>query len=79
MVAVHGMSSAKFQLRINFALTSISPGRFFAAVQLKLLIAYIVRHYHFEPLEHRPLNKTFGGHIVPSMTAKVKLRRRKGY
>ena len=52
------------------------PGRWFVASQLKLLFAYIVAHYDFEPLETRPLSKAFGDSILPSSTTKVKVRRR---
>ena len=54
------------------------PGRWFVAFQLKLLLAYIVSHYDFEPIENRPRNRTFGGHIVPQAVT-LKVRRRKGY
>lgn len=71
---VFSRECAEAPLRLTFA----SPGRWFVALQLKLLLAYVVSHYDFEPLEHRPPNRTFGGHIIPRAVT-VKVRRRKGY
>ncbi|EXJ73202.1 uncharacterized protein A1O5_02962 [Cladophialophora psammophila CBS 110553] len=53
------------------------PGRFFAANELKLLLAYIVLNYEFEPLTERPESKWIGTSLVPPLTATVKVRRRK--
>lgn len=52
------------------------PGRWFVTWQLKLLFAYIVANYDFEPLGSRPANKVFGDSLIPSSTTKVKVRRR---
>ncbi|KIY02722.1 uncharacterized protein Z520_01187 [Fonsecaea multimorphosa CBS 102226] len=53
------------------------PGRFFAANELKLLLAYMVQHYEFEPMKERPASQWIGTSLVPPMTATVKVRRRK--
>jgi len=53
------------------------PGRWLVALQLKLLLAYIVSHYDFDPIHSRPPNWTFGQHIIPR-AVNVKVRRRKG-
>lgn len=54
-----------------------SPGRWLVAQILKLLIAYITLHYDIQPLEERPLNTIFGDTNIPSMSATIRVRRRK--
>lgn len=56
--------------------SSFSPGRWFAARLLKLMIAYIVLHYDIKPLNHRPENISFGDASIPSFTIKIMVRRR---
>lgn len=53
------------------------PGRFFAANELKLLIAYMVLSYDIKPLPVRPRNIWFGDTVLPPMKATVQVRRRK--
>jgi cytochrome P450 len=53
------------------------PGRFFAANELKLLLAYMVSNYDFEPLETRPLSRWMGTSLVPPLKATIRIRRRK--
>lgn len=53
------------------------PGRFFAANELKLLLAYMVMNYEFEYLKERPPSKWIGTSLVPPLTETVKVRRRK--
>ncbi|OAG39648.1 hypothetical protein AYO21_06116 [Fonsecaea monophora] len=53
------------------------PGRFLAANELKLLLAYMVQNYDFDPLPERPASKWIGTSLVPPMTATIKVRRRK--
>ncbi len=52
------------------------PGRFFAANELKLLLAYMLAKYEFEHLNERPPSKWIGTSIVPPLTATVRVRRR---
>jgi len=52
------------------------PGRFFAANQLKLLLAQVVLRYHVQPLDARPENPWLNNSIGPPMWAKVRVRRR---
>jgi len=52
------------------------PGRFFAANELKIMLAHVVLNYDFEMKESRPRNKWFGMVRVPPMQATVKIRRR---
>jgi cytochrome P450 len=52
------------------------PGRFFAANELKLLLAYMVLNYDIEPLEKRPDGKWIGQVSLPDMKATIKVRRR---
>lgn len=52
------------------------PGRFFVALELKMLLAYMVMNYEIEPLPTRPPNKWFGQTLIPPMKATIKVRRR---
>lgn len=54
------------------------PGRFFVALELQMLLAYMVLNYEVKPLASRPPNKWFGGVNLPPMKASIKVRRRKG-
>ncbi|RDW79914.1 hypothetical protein BP6252_04552 [Coleophoma cylindrospora] len=54
------------------------PGRFFAAQQLKLTLAYIILNYEIQPIAKRPENQWFVGSIGPPMSEKVRVRRRPG-
>lgn len=51
------------------------PGRFFAANELKLLLAYMVLNYDFEMLPKRPESKWMGTSLVPPLKATVRVRR----
>ena len=53
-----------------------SPGRWFVALQLKLLVAYIISHYDIERIEQRPMHRIIGSHFVPPAIS-VKVRRLK--
>jgi len=54
------------------------PGRFFVALELKMLLAYMVMNYEIEPLATRPPNKWFGQNLLPPMKATIRVRRREG-
>lgn len=68
----------------NVVLTSgvftLSPGRFFAAFEMKLMLAYILLNYDvkFEAGKEgiRPENKWFGSTIIPDPTVNVMFRKR---
>ena len=62
-------------LQYRSILISYSPGRWFVAHLLKLIIAYITVNYDIEPLEKRPLNRIVGNSIVPSHSVTLKVRR----
>lgn len=53
-----------------------SPGRFFAANQLKLLLANIFTMYDIEPIPTRPQNPWLNNSIGPPISAKFRVRRR---
>jgi cytochrome P450 len=53
------------------------PGRFFAANELKLMLAYMVLNYDFEIMETRPPNKWMSTILFPPMKEKIRVRRRK--
>lgn len=52
------------------------PGRFFAANELKLLLAHMVQNYDFQFLESRPPSQWMGTMLIPPRTATIKVRRR---
>jgi cytochrome P450 len=52
------------------------PGRFFAANELKLLLAYMVLNYDFEMLENRPECKWYGEVLLPPTKAMIRIRRK---
>lgn len=54
------------------------PGRFFAATEMKLLLAYIVLNYEIKPMDTRAPNLFMGGNVLPPMNATIQIRRRKG-
>ena len=56
-----------------------SPGRFFAANELKTMMAHLVLHYDvkFAHEGQRPPNVRFGPADLPSHSAKVLFRRRR--
>ncbi len=54
-----------------------SPGRFFAANQLKLTLAHIAMLYEIEPLPKRPETRWFAGSMTPPMSETLRVRRRK--
>ena len=54
------------------------PGRFFVALELKMVLAYIVLNYEIAPLETRPPSKSIGGVNLPPMKASIRVRRREG-
>lgn len=53
------------------------PGRFFAANELKLLLAYMVLNYDIEPLAERPAGKIVSEFVLPPLTATIRIKRRK--
>lgn len=53
-----------------------SPGRWFAAHAMKLIIGYILVNYDIEPLEKRPVNSVVGQTIIPQLDVKIRVRRR---
>ncbi|MCJ1475959.1 hypothetical protein MMC13_004623 [Lambiella insularis] len=51
-------------------------GRFFAAAEMKLMLAYMVLNYDIEPLAERPPGEWLGDTILPPRKAKIWVRRR---
>lgn len=56
-----------------------SPGRFFAAQELKLMLSEVVLNYDvkMEGGKDRPSNFIFGMNVAPDVTAKVMFRKRR--
>lgn len=48
------------------------PGRFFASVELRLMLAYLVMNYDFEFQDTRPRNKWININRVPDMKATIR-------
>lgn len=65
-----------FQFSAYALTTNSSPGRFFAANQLKLLLAAIVTKYDIEPIAERPPNPWLNNSIGPPIWSKLRVRRR---
>ncbi|KAJ6445342.1 1-aminocyclopropane-1-carboxylate synthase-like protein 1 [Purpureocillium lavendulum] len=55
------------------------PGRFFASAEIKVVLAYILRHYDvtLKPGEPKPKQQHFGLAILPDPTAEVLFKARK--
>jgi len=52
------------------------PGRFFAAAELKLMLAHIIMEYDFEMQQSRPPNVWYAISRVPPMKATIRVKRR---
>lgn len=55
----------------------ISPGRFFAVNEIKVMLAFMLLRYDFKLDGERPPNSEFRGAAFPSTVGKVLFRRRK--
>lgn len=55
----------------------VCPGRFFAANEIKLLLAYIAVKYDIEPLARRPDPIPYGSTMTPNPSVLIKIRRKK--
>ncbi|KAJ6131758.1 cytochrome P450 [Penicillium samsonianum] len=53
------------------------PGRFFAASELKMMLAYALMYYDLEMMEKRPSERWLGILRIPAPDAKIRIRRRK--
>lgn len=55
------------------------PGRFFASAQIKVVLAYVLRHYdiRLKPGEQKPKQQHFGLAILPDPNAEVLFKARK--
>ena len=75
---VHKLQELRHE-RLLFTYDFCSPGRFFAANELKTMMAHLVLHYDvkFAQEGQRPPNVRFGPADLPSHSAKVLFRRRK--
>lgn len=52
------------------------PGRFFAAAELKVILAHALLHYDFEMLPVRPEGRWYGVTKLPPLTATIRVKRR---
>jgi len=53
------------------------PGRFLIAIEVKMMLAYMVMNYDIEPLAARPPNSWFGQMCIPPTKATIRVRRKK--
>ena len=65
-------------LPLRRVLTQTSPGRFFAANELKALLVFMVIHYDFKLKNDgpRPSNVYMDENVVPDPTAQLMFRKR---
>ncbi len=54
-----------------------SPGRFFVAHELKMVLAFLFQNYDIKPLAERPKPMWIGQTIIPPLDIKIEVRRRK--
>lgn len=52
------------------------PGRFFAAQEMKLMLAYVLQNYDIEKLKEKPPSTMLMGTNVPNEKAKIRVKRR---
>ncbi|EED13570.1 cytochrome P450, putative [Talaromyces stipitatus ATCC 10500] len=52
------------------------PGRFFAAQEMKLMLAYVLQNYDIEKLSEKPPSTMLMGTNVPNEKAKIRVKRR---
>lgn len=50
------------------------PGRFFAAHEMKLMLAHLVQHYDVEYMEERPMQQTIMETKLPSSSTCIRVR-----
>lgn len=55
-----------------------SPGRFFVAHELKMLVAYLLLNYDLKPLEERPPPSCIGRTMIPPTKATMEIKRKAG-
>lgn len=58
--------------------TGGSPGRFFVAHELKMLVAYLLLNYELKPLEERPPPSCIGRTMIPPTKATMEIKRKAG-
>lgn len=78
MGGMHGEYRTFCEVATNADVGVESPGRFFVAHELKIILAYLLQNYEIKPLPERPKAMWFGGNIIPPVQVKIEVRRRKG-
>ena len=53
-----------------------SPGRFFVAHELKMIVVHLLLKYDIKPLAERPKAQWLGSTIIPPLDACIEVRRR---
>jgi hypothetical protein len=64
----------------ELSLSHFSPGRWFAATELKTMLAHLVMTYDVKLKDEgrRPANQWIGASFIPNLSAKVLFRKRQG-
>lgn len=75
---MHGELVVEQMFRFKLTLTYHSPGRFFVAHELKMVVANLFLNYELRTLSERPKPQWIGVTVVPPVDAKIEIRRRKG-
>ena len=56
-----------------------SPGRFFVAHEIKLILAHLFTNYDLQHIEKRPQPFWLGAICVPALAATIKIRKKAEY
>ena len=78
---MRGMADSTACPEVSFILTSnyYSPGRFFAATELKVMLAHVILNYDVKMAngQGRPANWVFETMAMPDIKAEVMFRKRR--
>ena len=54
-----------------------SPGRFFVAYEIKMIVVYLLMNYDIKRIPERPKTRWFGATLIPALGAQISLRKRR--
>ena len=74
---MHGESWSPRLLERLFTDIRDSPGRFFVAHELKMILAYLVQNYEIKALPEKPKVMWLGTNVIPPVQTTIEVRRRK--
>lgn len=76
MASTHGKSKVYIVLYMISDIILSSPGRFFAANNIKIILAHLLLNYDVQPFQSRPPNISLGDISVVPVKATMMVRRR---